>query len=396
MASEFAHHWDLDPETTYLNHGSFGPSPVCVQKARIHWSQQLEKQPMRFFCQQAEEQLRQVAEKLAPLIGTKAAHLALVDNATFAMNVVAESIALQPGDQILLTDHEYGAVRNIWQAKCRQSGAVMFQTALPVGGTESQVADAIVDAVNAKTKVVVVSHVTSATALILPLEMICSRIRQKFGDSVTVVVDGPHALAMLDLNLKKLNCDFYCCSCHKWFCGPFGSGFLYVNPRHQSAVDCPVVSWGGSVSGRPPAWQDRTNWLGTRDPSALLAIGATVEFWKEVSVGNFRRHSRTLIQLACDQLLEIEGVTRPEMCADNDFVSMAIFQLPQPDSWQAGYHGHPDQLQLALRDQFRIEAPVFSWNGLRLLRVSAHLYNDADDMERLATAVKELCLNQKL
>lgn len=387
MASKhpLASFWKLDPNTIYLNHGSFGPSPLPVQQARNAWTERLEMQPMRFFCQEMEEELDRASAVLAEFLHTQPDRLALIDNATVAMNVVAASTVLKPGDEVLLNDHEYGAVRNIWQAKCREAGAKMVSVSLPFPPTDAEVVATLESAIKPQTRLIVVSHVTSATACILPVNDICTMAARH---SVPVCVDGPHAIAMLDVDLNALGCDYYCASGHKWLCAPFGSGFLWVHPRHHSAVRCPVISWGGSIAGRPASWKDRTNWLGTRDPAPLLALADSVRFFTADRLAQFRLHAHTLVSNARQELLKYPGVRVFCTPEESDCVSMAAVELPQPDGWKPGYHGHPDPLQVELRDRYQIEMPVGSWNGRRFLRVSAHLYSTQEDIDRMLSAVK--------
>lgn len=378
--------WDLDPATTYLNHGSFGPSPLPVQQAREAWSRRLERQPMRFFCQEMEALLEETAGVLADFLKTKADRLALVDNATIAMNVVAESVDLRSGDEVLLTDHEYGAVRNIWNRACSRSGARVVVAELPFPPHPQGVVEAIASRLSEQTRLLVVSHVTSATACILPVQQICELARQH---GIQVCVDGPHAIAMLDVRLDELGCDYYCASCHKWLCAPFGSGFLWVHPRHQASVRCPIISWGGSIAGRPACWKDRINWLGTRDPAPLLAISSAVQFFSADRLDRFRAHSHDLLCGVRRELLRLPGVGSFCTPTESDFISMCGVELPRPAGWKPGYHGHPDPLQLKLRQDHGIEVPVGSWNGRRFLRVSAHLYNTRQDMDRLLQATRQ-------
>ncbi|MEZ6059295.1 MAG: aminotransferase class V-fold PLP-dependent enzyme [Planctomycetaceae bacterium] len=385
MMSPYRELWDLDPEVTYLNHGSFGPSPIEVRAAREAFSLQAERQPMKFFCQRMEEQLTQTAEALAGFLKTDAGRLVLIDNATFAMNIVAESFSLSEGDQVLLTDHEYGAVRNIWQRRCRQVGASVVTAKLPFPLDNDGILTAIEGCLTDRTKLIVVSHITSPTAAILPVTEICQRARHS---GIAVAIDGPHAIAMLDVCPEDIGCDFYCGSGHKWLCASFGSGFLWVHPKHHSSVRCPIESWGGSIAGRPASWQDRINWLGTRDPAPLLSISAAIEFLQRIGLDAFRRHAKSLVLEARRQLLELDGAG--PLCTPNpeNVVSMCSVELPQPADWKPGFHGHPDPLQIELRDVHRIEIPVASWNGRRFLRISAHLYNSSDDVTRLIESLQ--------
>lgn len=378
-------YWKLDPDCNYLNHGSFGPSPIPVQEARAKWSERLERQPMKFFCQEMEEELDRTSKVLGQFLGTQPDRLALLDNATVAMNVVAASIVLKPDDEVLLTDHEYGAVKNIWQAKCRESGAKMTTAVLPFPPDVDGTGQAIEAAITPKTKLIVISHVTSATACILPVKAVCQMAKRH---NVPVCVDGPHAIAMLDVNLNDLGCDYYCASCHKWLCTPFGSGFLWVHSRHQSSIRCPIVSWGGSIAGRAASWKDRTNWLGTRDPAPVLAITDAIQFFTPDRLKAFRDHAHEMVTTARRALLEIPGAgvfCTPE---ESDYVSMVAVELPQTNGWTPGYHGHPDVLQTTLRDQHQIELLMGSWNGRRFMRISAHLYTTEDQIHKLIAAVR--------
>jgi len=384
MTSPYAVLWDLDPETIYLNHGSFGPSPIEVRAAREQWSAKLERQPMRFFCQQMEELLQRTAEDLATFVHTKAARLALVDNATIAMNIAADSVELQLGDEVLFTDHEYGAVRNIWNRKCQLTGAKIVTAQLPFPLDDRGTVNAIAAAITEHTRVLVVSHVTSPTAAILPVREICRLAKDR---GVLTIIDGPHAVAMLDLHLDELGCDFYCASCHKWLCAPFGSGFLWAHPRHHHRLQCPIVSWGGSMAGRSACWQDRTNWLGTRDPAALLSIATAIRFLQGVRLQKFREYAHELACYARRELLSIDGVGPLCTASESDFVCMCAVELPQPAGWQPGYHGQPDPLQIELRDEHGIEVLVAAWKGRRFLRLSAHLYSSSDDIEKLMAAI---------
>lgn len=268
--------WSLDPDVTYLNHGSFGPSPRSVRAAQQAWIDRLERNPMDFFMRQFDRLLDEARGRLATFVGTKSAHLMFVDNATFGMNFVARTVPLAAGDEVLMTDHEYGAVVRIWRQRCQATGASLVIGRLPCPlDSADQVVEALFAGANARTKLLVVSHVTSKTAVILPLSRICSRAREL---GIPVCVDGPHAPAMVPVEIDRLGCDFYAASCHKWLSAPFGSGFLYVHPRWQQTAQPAIVSWGRTLSGRSSGWMDDFIWSGTRDPSAFLTVPAAIEF----------------------------------------------------------------------------------------------------------------------
>lgn len=391
-ASPYRSLWSLPDDVVYLNHGSFGPSPRVVQESRERWSRQLESQPMNFFVREMEPALEESLAVLAEFIGTSRGNLIFVDNATAGMNIVAQTVPLECDDEVLLTDHEYGAVTRLWRRRCRQTAArvVIQQLPLPLRDAE-ETADAFFAAVTDRTKLIVISHVTSPTALVLPVEEICRRARER---GIPVCIDGPHAIAMLPLNLRKLDCDFYTASCHKWLCAPFGSGFLYVSPRWQKKVEPAVVSWGGSISGRQPGWKDEFVWSGTRDPAAFLAVADAIHFLKQPlsdgsnvsSLDAFRSHARELLAQARERIVTVTGLeplaSQPEQCA-----SMLSFPLPIKNDVDPQKR-HP--LQDALWDRYRIEIPIVHWQGQRSVRVSAHLYNSTDEIEHLSHALSEL------
>lgn len=376
--------WDLDPQTIYLNHGSFGPSPRVVQRAREEWSARLERQPMDFLVRRMEGYLDEAAGRLGKFVGAAAADLCFVDNATAGMNVVAESVDLTPGDEVLLTNHEYGAVMRIWRRACerRQAGVAIARLPDPLTSPEA-IVEAIFAAVTPRTRLLVVSHITSPTAVILPVEAICRRARER---SLAVCIDGPHAIATVPLDLKKLDCDYYCASGHKWLCGPFGSGFLYVARRHQRKIVAPVLSWGGSVSGRPAQWQDALNWLGTRDPAPFLALPAAIDFLEAYGLDAFRLRTHEMVRDARHRIAKLTGL--PEFTPDSPdwYGTMACCPIPPGDPPPPGQR---DPLQNWLWEAHRIEIPVIHWHGRRFVRVSCHLYSTPAEIDALLAALAE-------
>ncbi len=376
--------WTFSEGVTYLNHGSFGPSPRCVREARHDWTEKLERQPMDFFLRQMESELDRAANKLGQLIGADGNDLLFCDNATVAMNIVADSFPLQPGDEVLFTNQEYGAVMRIWRRACdrAQANIVVQPLPRPITSAEEQVA-ALMAGVTERTKLIIVSHITSPTAVILPVGEICREAAKR---SVAVCIDGPHALAMVDINLRKLGCDFYCASGHKWLSAPFGSGFLYVAKRWQQKLSPPVMSWGGSVSGRPTHWQDEFRWLGTRDPAPFLAIPTAIEFLEQFGLDEFRSQTHELAQYAWRRIVELTGLQPPIPDSHEWYGSMIA--LPLPSNGPAPKQGIRDQLQNPLWEKHGIEVPIVNWHGERLIRVSCYLYNTREHIDRLCEALR--------
>lgn len=377
--------WSLTPGVTFLNHGSFGLVPLSVQAVREEWQRRLYENPMDFFLRQMEVELGIAAERLGKLIGANPKDLVFVDNATIGMNIVANSLSLEPGDEILLTNHEYGAVRRIWQKRCERSGAkvVIQNLPEPLESPEALV-DRLFEGVTSRTKLLVFSHISSPTAVILPADEICRRAKAA---RVPVCIDGPHALATLPLDLSKLGCDYYCASAHKWLSAPNGSGFLYVSGRHQSRLTSPIVSWGGSIGGYSSSWQDEYNWQGTRDPAAYLAIPAAIDFLSRAGWNEFRNRTHELAQYARTQISDLTGLTPLVPDSPDWYGPMISLSLPLQDLI-APPQGQRDPLQDHLWDKHRIEVPITWWHGQRLLRVSCHLYNDTKDIDILVKALQ--------
>lgn len=377
--------WSLPTDVTYLNHGSFGPAPKLVRQALQAWTECLQRQPMDFFLRQMEPALDAATERLAEFVGADAGDLVFVDNATAGMNIVAASVPLSPGDEILLTDHEYGAVVRLWRKVCQRSGANLVVQKLPQPLIDAEeIAAEFLKGVTDRTRLVVVSHVTSPTAVILPVDAFCREARRR---GIPICIDGPHALAMLPIDLNRLGCDFYTASCHKWLCAPFGTGFLYVAKRHQQQIEPAVVSWGGSVAGRPKSWQDEFNWIGTRDPSGFLSVPAAIEFLDSCGVDMFRRETHTLAQYARERIVELTGLEPLVPDSPNSYGSMIALPLP-PGEDPPPKPGYRDPLQDRLWDEYRIEVPIVHWHDRRFVRVSCHLYNDREDVDRLVEALR--------
>lgn len=377
---DLADEWSLRPGTIYLNHGSFGPPPVCVQEARHKWQHRLDSNPMDFLVRELEHELQTVCQTLGSFVGTNGENLILVDNATYAMNVVANSFSLSHGDEVMLTNHTYGAVRRIWQRQCEQVGAKLATINLPpvIESTE-QVVDVLTQSVTPNTRLLVVSHITSPTAITLPVRDVTKAMHQQ---GVAVCIDGPHAVAQLPLAIDDLNCDFYAASCHKWLSAPFGTGFLYVHPRRQAQMKPPVLSWGRTDrSVTTSDWTDEFTWLGTRDPSGYLTIPAAIQFLRNVGMDNFRARTHYLACYARSALIEF--APRDPILPDSPVWYGSMAHVPLPD-------GDARQLQTALWNQYGIEVPVIDFDGMRWIRVSCHLYTNKAHIEQLVAALRAL------
>ena len=357
----------LDENVTFLNHGSFGACPEPVFRAYQKWQRELERNPVDLLARRLPGLLDEARTELAVFAGADPDGFAFLPNATAAVNAVARSLALAPGDEVLTTDHEYGAMELAWRDACERSGATYVRRTVPLPADSARtVADAVWAGVTSRTRVLFISHITSPTAMRMPVEELCARARDA---GLVSVVDGAHGPGQLELNLVALGADFYAGNCHKWLCAPKGSGFLYAAESHRARVAPPVVSWG-STSDR---FSERIGSQGTRDPAAYLTVPAAIDFHREHLAP---RRSE------CHDLLE---EFRPRLGAvltpADWFVQMASVELPPCDA---------DEVARRLHEDHDIEVVVKDWNDRPLLRVSVQAYNTRDDLQRLADALRAI------
>jgi isopenicillin-N epimerase len=386
-ATDWADSWAPMGQVIYLNHGSFGRAPRVVLEAQASWTALLQRDPIDFFTRRLDGLLDHAADVMAKFVGCKSGDLTFVPNATVAMNIVAANIQLDPGDEVLLNDHEYGAVHRIWRGRCQQSGATLVTARLPQPlESKDQIVDAIFSSVTERTRLIVISHVTSPTAIVFPAEEICTRARAA---GIRTCVDGPHALAMRPLNLEMLGCDYYCVSCHKWLAAAIGSGWLYVRGGLKNQLHPTTVSWGRSLSGRPFTWKDEFHWPGTFDPAAYLSTTAAIEFLGRVGLDHFRSSSHALAAEARQRLISEADAEPLSPDGPDWYGSMVTLRLPWLALRDAGVPiNHP--FQTALWEQFQIEVPVMQLNGRAHLRVSCHLYTKREQIDALLSAVRQL------
>lgn len=377
--ADLAAEWRLRTDSIYLNHGSFGLQPNCVRYARRGWIDRLDEQPMDFYLRQMESALLAARGSVAELVGTTVDNLVFVDNATYGMNVVANSLSLSAGDEVLINDHEYGAVHRIWQRACDQVGAKLVCVTLPERfESATQIVEALISGTSDKTRLLIVSHITSATALIMPIEQICKEMAER---GIAVCIDGPHAPAQIDFSIDRLNCDFYTASLHKWLCAPLGSGFLYVNPKHQQCIQPPIKSWGRLLPAIPEKWDEEFTWIGSRDPSPFLAVPTAIGFLKGIGLQAFRDRSQWLASYAEEALKELYGTTPIADRCEGWYGSMTHVPLPTGD-WS--------NLQRDLWEQISIEIPIIDFNNRWYIRVSSHLYNNTIQLDTLIKALARL------
>jgi isopenicillin-N epimerase len=351
----------------FLNHGSFGACPRPVFEEYQHWQRELERQPVEFLARRHAGLIDEARARLATYLGARPDDLVFVPNATSGVNVVARSLELCPDDEVLITNHEYGAVGYLWRYACGRVGATLTEKAVEPG---PGLVDELWTAVTPRTRVVSVSHISSATALRFPVEEICRRAREK---GILSVVDGAHAPGQISLDLGSLGADFYAGNCHKWLCAPKGAGFLWARPDHQPWLAPLVVGW----SEREETFADRHRWQGTQDPAAYLAVPAAIDFQAEHAWDDVRGRCHALAVEAGRRLTAL-GL-RPLAPDESWLGQMIAAELPDCDT---------DDLKLRLYERHRVEVPLRRWDGRPLVRASFQGYNDERDLEAFVDALR--------
>jgi isopenicillin-N epimerase len=366
----------LNPEITFLNHGSFGACPKPVFEVYQQWQLELERQPVLFLGRRADTLLDEARQVLANYLHVEADKLIFVENATIAINAVARSLQLEADDEILTTNHEYGAMDMTWEFICKKTGAryIHHEVPLPVSSAEEFV-ETFWSAVTPRTKVIFMSHITSPTALRFPLELICQRAREQ---GIMTIIDGAHAIGQIPLNLSALGADFYTSNCHKWLCAPKGSAFLYARPEHHALLEPLIISWGYLPSA---GFVQKNQWQGTRELAAFLSVPAAIEFQRRHHWDEVRARCHELIRTARRQFAEFTGLPLISPDSTEWFMQMAALPIPPCDG---------EELKRRLYDDYQIEIPYIAWNGGHYLRISCQAYNRLEHVEKLTKAVKSL------
>ncbi|MEW6072846.1 MAG: aminotransferase class V-fold PLP-dependent enzyme [Planctomycetota bacterium] len=385
-------HWTLDPGIRFLNHGSFGASPREVLAVQAELRARMEREPVEFLGRRIWGALAEVKEALGAFVGASPRDLALVPNATTGVNAVLGSLALEPGDEIVITSHGYNACNNAARAVAARAGARVAVAAVPFPlSAPDEVVAAVLAAVGPRTRLVLVDHVTSPTGLVLPIERLVGELRER---GVEVLVDGAHAPGMVELDLDALGADYYTGNCHKWLCAPKGAGFLHVRRERQARIRPPVISHGANaLDGTRSRFELEFAWMGTVDPSPYLAVPAALEFLGGLLPGGWaelRRRGRTLALRGRDLLCAALAVPAPAPAEMIGFLAA----VPLPEAADAtprdAFWVHP--LQQAIRARLAIEVPVFPWPAppRQMLRISAAVYNSEADYAALAAGLPAL------
>jgi isopenicillin-N epimerase len=382
--SEAGEHFLLRPGIAFLNHGSYGACPRPVFETYQQWQRTLEAQPVEFLGRRLHELLAEARERLATYIGAPAGAVVFVPNATHGMNIVARSLQqlLEPGDEVLGTDHEYGAVERTWRFLCEQRGAYyrVQQVGLPLATPEEMI-ERVWEGVTARTRAIVVSHITSPTAIIVPVAELCRRAAER---GMLTIVDGAHAPGQIHLDLEALGADFYTGNCHKWLCAPKGAGFLYARQEQQRLLYPLVVSWGWQARDPGPSpFQDYFEWIGTDEPSAYLSVPAAISFQAQHDWTAVRAASHVLALEARQRIGDLTGLA--PICPGTTDWWVQMCAIPLPTGGMSS-----DELKRRLWDDYQVEVPIVEWQDWRFVRISIQAYNTRRDVDRLIAALRAL------
>jgi isopenicillin-N epimerase len=392
MPSEFARHWTLDLAVAFLNHGSFGAAPRPVLAAQEAWRRRMEAEPVRFFSRELEPAMDAARQALGAFVGADPDDLAFVPNATAGFNTVLRSLRFSPGDELLTTDHAYNAAKNAMEYVAARDGASVVIAAVPFpSGGAGEVVEAVLAAVTPRTRLALLDHVTSATALVLPIDTLVAELNAR---GIETLVDGAHAPGQVSLDVPAIGATYYTANLHKWVCAPKGSGFLWVRRDRQAQIRPLSISHGAnSPKADRSRFRVEFDWTGTADPSAYLAVPDAIRFGGELIPGGWaalRERNHALALAARDLLCERLGIEAP---APDEMVGcMASVPLPletEPGRVQ-GIELSDDPVHDEL-ERLGMQVMVTPWPQRpdggpwrRLVRISAAAYNDLEQYRHLA------------
>jgi isopenicillin-N epimerase len=385
----FRAHWSLDPAVTFLNHGSFGACPRAVMQAQQELRDRMEANPVRFLARELTPLLDASRARLATLLHTAPQNLVFVPNATTAVNAVVRSLDFRRGDEILTTNHDYNACRNALKEAARRAGArvVIATPPFPLDN-DDQIIAAVLARVTKRTRLAMLDHITSSTALVFPIKRL---VRELESRGIDCLVDGAHAPGMVPLDLDALRPAYYTGNCHKWLCAPKGAAFLYARPNRQKHLLPTTVS-----HGYDKPWPDRClfhtrfDWVGTIDPTPWLCIADAIAFCESLLPGGLPALMKRNHQLAVEaRRLLCKALDIKPPCPEEMLGAMATLPLPAAPAGDSDPLYRLDPLHVALYEKHKIEVPVMRWGKpkRRWFRISAQAYNNLADYERLAAAL---------
>ena len=373
--------WMIRDDIAFLNHGSFGALPRVVFEKQNDWRRRIEAEPIELIGRRGEALVEEAKVPVGQTFGMTPANFGFVTNATEGVNAVLRSLKLSEGDELLTTDHVYGAVRTTMKQVARQASAVCREVEIPLPAMSAgEIVDRVTKAISPRTRLLVMDHVTSPTALVFPVQAMVDECRKR---KVEVLIDGAHGPGMLPLDVERIGADYYTANLHKWVCAPRGTAFLWVSPKHQSTVHPTVISHNLDQGfAREFAWQ------GTRDFSSWWTAPAAIAFMTDLGWDAVRQHNHQLATWAQQMLVSRWGV-EPISPLDGSLLgSMATVRLPGK---LGELDGQPAvDFQQRLYSEFGLELPVVRFAGRTHIRVSCQVYNVVAEYEKLAAVIEKL------
>jgi isopenicillin-N epimerase len=379
----------LDRRVTFLNHGSFGATSRPVFNTYQKWQRELEAQPVEFLGRRFRGLMESARDALGNYLGTSGDNLVFTTNVTESLNIVAHSLELGPNDEVLSTNHEYGALDRTWKFLAKERGFTYINFPvypLSAGQDDDSFEEYLWSGVSQKTRLIFISQITSPTAVQFPLSKVLGKARAR---GILTVIDGAHVPGHIPLRLDEFGADFYGGNLHKWLCAPKGSGFLYARPEVQQLLKPLIISWGyePEAPGKYP-FIDLHEWKGTQDIAAYLSVPSAIQFHLEYITDSIRSECHQLLMQACNRIQALTNISR--LCF---FASIEDLSKRQP--LQMAVMPLPDALDLAiiktrLYEEFGVEIPLIDWNGRKLIRVSVQCYNNQKDIDRLLFALARL------
>ena len=357
----------------FFNHGSFGACPKPVFERYQAWQLELERQPVDFLLRRGAELMADARSRIASYFNVPADEIVFVTNVTTGLSRAVRSLPLKPGDEILTTNHEYGAVNRLLDFAALKTGAriVRSQAHLPYI-SDGAFADALFADANSNTRAIVISHITSPTSLIFPVELICKRAREL---GILTIIDGAHTPGQLPVDLSAIGADMYSGNFHKWLCAPKGSGFLHVRPDHHALIDPLVISHGWRESSD---FVERNEWQGTLDIAPFLTVPTAIDYQQEHDWESVRHECHQLAAMAQARLCEHYAL---QPYSDDRFSQMVTIPLPECDT---------ELVKRTLYDDYHIEVPVGRFADSCGIRISVQAYNRPDELEKLIAALNSL------
>jgi isopenicillin-N epimerase len=372
----------LDPSVIFLNHGSFGATPKPVFENYQQWQTRLEKQPVLMLGREYDQLLFESRKQLGQYLNADADDLVYVPNATHGVNIIARSLNLEPGDEVLTSDHEYGACDYIWEFLCGKTGTYYIHQHIPLPvQSEEEILELLWLGVTPQTKVIFLSHITSPTALRLPVEQICERARNL---GIFTVIDAAHSPGQIPVDMQKLGADVVTGNCHKWMMSAKGAAFLYMKREQQHLVEPLIVSWGyhpTTASTTGSRFIDLLQWTGTKDPSAALTVPAALKFMQDHDWEEVRKECHLLLKEGIRKICDLVKMP-PLNPLDSDlYFQMGIAPIPRCNL---------EILKQRLYDEYRVEVPLIQWQDRQFVRISLQGYNTREEVNTLVKALEIL------